>query len=212
MDFTVFKGNERVATTMLDMEGNRALETTIEDADVLDKILGGEEQEKEEGQEGQKEERWVGRRTGSREMAGGKDVFGSYAAIRDAEDNVIGMFFAGTPTLPYDLQQSRDRKIAFAMLAVAIVVSAVFSIFFSNQIVGRLKDLSKVFNALAKGDFTVTVKKLGGDEVGLMGQAVAQMVKDLRGFVIYINELAGRVESLSGEVSGTAENINACRM
>ena len=192
VDFTVYKGNERIATTILDMEGNRAVGTTIEHPEVLGKVLA-------EG------ERWAGRL----EIVGSTSIFGSYTAIRDAEDNIIGMLFAGTPTLPYDIRQNEDRTIALAILAIAILITALVSVIFANRIVGPLTDLSRVFSAVAGGDFTVAVKEYGSDEVGLMGRAVAKMVEDLRNFVARIGELAAKVESLSRGVSDTAENINA---
>lgn len=191
VDFTVFKDNVRIATTILDEEGNRAVGTTIEHPEILEEVLvqGG---------------RWTGRL----QVVGSNSLFGSYTAIRDAEDNIIGMLFAGTSTLPYDTLQTQNRNIAFGLLAIAIIITAVVSVLFANNIVRPLTDLSKVFSSVAEGDFTVTVKKYGRDEVGLIGRAVAQMVENLRGFVAQIGELAGKVDNLSRGVSETAENIS----
>ncbi|NLX90583.1 MAG: HAMP domain-containing protein [Firmicutes bacterium] len=191
VDFTVFKNNERIATTIFDEEGNRAVGTTIDHPEILEEVLnqGG---------------RWTGRL----QITGSNSLFGSYTAIRDAEDNIIGMLFAGTPTLLYDNLQSQNRNIAFGLLAVAIIITSVVSVLFANNIVRPLTELSKVFSSVAEGDFTVTVKKYGSDEVGLMGRAVAQMVENLRGFVVQIGELAGKVDNLSRGVSETAENIS----
>jgi len=191
VDFTVFKGNERIATTIVDEEGNRAIGTTIEHPEILEQVLnqGG---------------RWTGRL----QIVGSNNIFGSYTALRDAEDNIIGMLFAGTSALPYDAQQSQNRTIALGLLALAIIITAVVSVLFANKIVGPLTDLSRVFSAVAEGDFTVTVKNYGRDEVGVMGRAVSQMVENLRGFVAQIGELAGKVDNLSKGVSETAEGIS----
>ncbi len=192
VDFTVFKGNERIATTIADKEGERATGTTIDHSEVLEQVLteGG---------------RWSGRLR----VVGSNDMFGSYTALRDIDDNIIGMFFAGTSAAPYDTLQKQNRNIAFGLLAMAIIVTAAVSIIFANNIVRPLTDLSAVFSAVAKGDFTVTVKKSGNDEVGLMGRAVAQMVENLRNFVAQISMLAGKVDNLSQGVSDATENISA---
>ena len=192
VDFTVFKDNERIATTIFDDAGNRAVGTTIDHPEVLEKVLN-------------QGERWSGRL----EIVGGNSIYGSYAAICDAGENIIGMLFAGTPTLPYDVRQNQDRSIALGILAIAIIISVVVSVLFANRIIGPLTDLSAVFSAVAAGDFTLTVKKYGRDEVGLMGQAVAKMIESLRGFFSRIGELAGTVENLSREVSENADNISA---
>lgn len=191
VDFTVFKGNERIATTILDAAGNRAVGTTIDHPGVLENVL-------------KRGERWSGRF----QIVGGLSIFGAYAPLRDLEDNIVGMLFAGSPTLPYDLQQSQDRTIAFAILALAVAISAVVSVLFAGRISGPLTELSRVFGAVAEGDFTVAVKNYGKDEVGLMGQAAVKMMESLRGFFIRLGELAGKVESLSRDVSSTAESIS----
>jgi len=192
VELTVFKNNERVATTILDAEGNRAVGTTLDNPEVLEEVLnlGGS---------------WSGRL----KIVDGTSVFGAYTPIRDAEDNIIGMFFAGTPTLPYDLQKSQDRTIALGLLAAAIIISVIISILFSNRIIKPLTDLSGVFGAVAGGNFTVAVKSYGKDEVGLMAVAVSRMIESLRGFFTMIGELAGKVENLSRGVSDTAENISS---
>ena len=74
----------------------------------------------------------------------------------DAEDNVIGMF-CWHPTLPYDLNRVIFAENCFAMLAVAIVVSAVFSIFSLTRF-GR--KISPKYLTLQPRNFTVTVKNL----------------------------------------------------
>jgi methyl-accepting chemotaxis protein len=192
VDFTVFKGNERIATTITDEEGERVLGTTIDHPEILEQVL-------EEGG------RWAGRL----QIAGANNMFGSYTALRDTDDNIIGMLFAGTSAVPYDTQQRQNRNIAFGLLAIAIIVTAAVSILFANNIVRPLTDLLEVFSAVAKGNFSVTVKKYGDDEVGLMGRAVAQMVENLRYFVAQISKLAGKVDNLSRGVSDATENISS---
>ncbi len=191
VDFTIFKDNKSIATTLVDDEGNRLLGTTIEHPEILEKVLN-------------KGERWTGRL----QLSGSNNILGSYTAIHDAEDNIIGMLLAGTSALPYDSRQSQDRTIAFGLLGIAIIITALVSAIFANKTVGPLADLSKVFRGVAEGDFTVTVKKYNNDEVGIMGRAVAQMVENLRGFITHIGELAGKVDSLSRGVSDTAESIS----
>ena len=117
------------------------------------------------------------------------------------------MLFAGTSTIPYDLQQQENRSIAIGMLLVAVIITAVVSLVIANRIVGPLTDLSRVFGTISQGDFTVTVKEYGKDEVGLIGRAVADMIDHLRGFVSHIAELADKVENLSQGVADTTENI-----
>ena len=94
------------------------------------------------------------------------------------------------------------------MLLVAVIITAVVSLVIANRIVRPLTDLSRVFGTISQGDFTVTVKEYGKDEVGLIGRAVADMIDHLRGFVSHIAELADKVENLSQGVADTTENIS----
>lgn len=191
VDFTVFSGDQRIATTVLNSRGERSVGTLITHPQVLQQVLA-------EG----------GRWTGRLQIVDGNDIFGSYTAIRDADDNVIGMLFAGTSALPYEMQQREDRNLALGMMLGAILVTALVSLIIAGRIVRPIKDLSNVFSSVSAGDFTVTVKDYGNDEVGIMGKAVSKMVHDLKDFIRHISELADTVDNLSRGVAATAENIS----
>ncbi len=191
VDFTVFAGDMRIATTITNASGERAVGTVITHPQVLQQVLaeGG---------------RWAGRL----KIVDGNDIFGAYTAIRDAEDNVIGMLFAGTSAVPYELQQRQDRTIALGMMLGAIVITALVSLLIAGRITRPISELSGIFKSVSTGDFTVSVKDYGHDEVGRMGKAVAQMVSSLKNFVNQIAEMADKVDDLSRGVAETAESIS----
>ena len=211
-ELAVYMGNECVATTLAGETENggaageeveattgatgsgeeiRLIGTTLDHQQILETVLT-------------QGERWSGRLELS-----GKSLFGAYKPIRDSNDNIIGMLFAGTPAIAYDQQQQENWEMGLLILLAAAVITALFSLLLANRIVGPLTELSKVFTAVSQGDFTVTVKEYGKDEVGLIGRAVANMIHNLRGFVSHIADLAGKVQFLSRGVADTTENISS---
>ena len=210
-ELAVYMGNECVATTLAGEaenggaageevaattgatgsgEGIRLIGTTLDHQQILETVLT-------------QGERWSGRLELS-----GKSLFGAYKPIHDTNDNIIGMLFAGNSAIAYD-QQQENWNLGMLILLAAAGITALFSLLLANRIVGPLTELSKVFTAVSQGDFTVTVKEYGKDEVGLIGRAVANMIHNLRGFVSHIADLAGKVQFLSRGVADTTENISS---
>lgn len=77
-EFTVFSGDERLSTTVLDDKGERAVGTKATEK-VSAQVLAGEEYE------------------GQAEVVG-KNAFVKYLPLKDAEEQVIGMLFVGEYT------------------------------------------------------------------------------------------------------------------
>ncbi|HEY9073172.1 MAG TPA: MCP four helix bundle domain-containing protein, partial [Desulfobaccales bacterium] len=80
----------------------------------------------------------------------------------------------------------------FLMVAVlAVVISGLLVMFLSRLIARPLKDISQVAERISSGDLGVAVvMEERGDEVGVLGQAVARMI-------VYLKEMAGVADSLA---------------
>jgi len=189
-DLTIFSHDERLATTIIDTEGNRAVGTKIDNPEVLSRVLEGGG-------------RWAGRL----KIVSG-DIFGAYTAINDMDGNIIGMLFAGRSSANSDARQKEDRLIAVIMLLVSIGITAVFSLLLTRYIVGPLTDLSAALGKVAAGDFTVDIKEYTRDEIGIIAGAVRNTIENLKKFFTRIMELSQKVDQFSQGIAETAENIS----
>lgn len=190
VNFTLFSGDQRVATTIQNARGERAVGTRIDHAEILADVL----------QEGG---RWVGRLF----VVGSNDIYGAYAAIHGFDGAVIGMLFAGESAEIYDARRRQDVLTAVLLLVICMAVSTALALFLSGKIVGPVIALSGTFKQVAAGDFTVSVPDYGQDEIGVIGRAVKGMVSDLQSVFGSIVSSAQAVEQLSTNVSDASENI-----
>ena len=190
VDLTIFQNDERLSTTVLDQDGNRAVGTKITHPEVLSRVLG-------DGGS------WAGRLN----IVSG-DIFGAYSAIQDIEGNTIGMLFAGKSSAESDARQDEDRLIVIIILLVAISITTAFSLLFTRSIAGPIIDLSGVLGKVAAGDFTVAIKDYSRDEIGVIAGAVRHTVENLKSFFARIVELSIKVDQFSEGVAETAENIS----
>ncbi|MDR0330957.1 MAG: cache domain-containing protein, partial [Chitinispirillales bacterium] len=104
-EVTVFLGDERVSTTLLDETGERNVGTKAAE-NIARQVLGGKD--------------YVGKTT-----VAGKKMFTCYSPIRDAEKNIVGMLLCGYDTAGIDARMNRMVAIMIAIV-IAIAAAAVF--------------------------------------------------------------------------------------
>ncbi len=182
-DLTIFLADERVATTVLDQDGEPAEGSTIDHPEIISDVLrdGG---------------RWVNRL----EIVGDNDIFGAYTAITDADGNVTGMLFAGESAQAFDQHRQQTLYMSAIMILVIAVLTGILSLLLTRRIVLPINRLSQVFKELAAGDLRVKSKVYSGDEVG-------QMASSFNDTVASLNNTISRVKTASGTVKEVAEEI-----
>ncbi|KAB2952633.1 HAMP domain-containing protein [Heliorestis acidaminivorans] len=164
-DLTIFEGDRRIATTLLDESGNRAIGSTISHPEVLQEVL-------------EKGGTWSGRLT----IVGNQDLYGAYQAIFDIEGNVIGMFFAGSESSEFDQQQRENLILSFIITAVASLLSGVIIYLFVHKITGSISKNIKDLQKVSAGDLTSfsDLKESSQDEMGDMTRALQALRQSLR--------------------------------
>lgn len=157
---TIFQGDLRVSTNVLDAQGLRAVGTRVsrevEQAVLID---GG---------------RWVGPAFVVREWH-----ITAYEPIRDFDNRIIGMLYVGTLEWPFlDL---RNRVMAtftgIAGLCVAVLLALLWLV--SATITRPLLNMVKATDTIAKGDLSHRVEIGSHDETGLLAASFNRMTESL---------------------------------
>ncbi|WP_286192344.1 methyl-accepting chemotaxis protein [Roseomonas genomospecies 6] len=157
---TLFRGDTRVATTVLNADGSRANGTKLAAGPVYDAVL-----------------------TQRKPYRGEADILGeryftAYDPLFDASGSVVGILFVG-------LKRAEVLKVVDeverTILVVAPLVTLAFglvSFFLVRRQMGAVRAMSATMHDLAADKLDVAVPGLGrGDEIGQMAQAV-QVFKD----------------------------------
>lgn len=152
---TVFQGNVRIATNILDAQGQRAIGTKIDPGLIYDTVYT-------------RKDTFVGSM-----MVAGNPLQARIEPLLDKSGNVIGALAAAYPRADYLML--REKAIEFLTMVAAIITGLLALIVFF-VVRRQLRPLSRVgqsIEALANGDLEQS-SNLGGrkDEIGAMARSV----------------------------------------
>jgi methyl-accepting chemotaxis protein len=186
VETTVFLGDERVATTII-QEGKRATGTKLNPT-IATLVL----------QQGQ-------RYIGSADILG-KNFITVYAPIRGNDGKALGVLFAGLDSAPLVAQKDQLIRIlcviAFGVLGAAILLTWLLA----RSITKPVGELVKTVRQVADGDLTRRVEVRSQDEIGELGRSFNEMGEQLLSLVRQVNQLAHALSASSEELSANADN------
>ena len=199
-DITIFWGNTRRATSLIDSHtGKRIVGTTSSD-EVAEAVLKGNEY------------------SSSNVMINGENYYAFYRPLKNNDGKIVGMIFAGEPSASVD---SRLRISVYAVTIISIAgscIAAIFCFVLARRIAKAIIQTSEAVQSLAKGDLKVQINpaiQKRKDELGVMGRGVENLINELKSTIGKIQEAADSVlksgnslESTADQTSQTADDIS----
>ncbi len=158
---TIFLGDLRVSTNVLDETGQRAIGTRISQA-VRHVVL-------EEGQE------YVGRAFVVKEW-----YITRYEPLRDHWGKVVGSLYVGAREATFlGLVHTFNQRVAFIAI-VCILLAGVIAVPIGYLITRPIAELVEAHRRLATGDMTIRVQTYGNGELAMLGRSFNSMAETLR--------------------------------
>ena len=167
-DVTIFVGDTRCLTTLVDKSGKRMTGTEVSD-EVKQIVL-------EQGDEYFSQDVDVV----------GAHYFGYYVPIRDDEDNVIGISFAGKSVDSINASRSFMIQGNIVICLFVILLAVFFSNLSAQKMVNAIHGIRNFLGKLAHGDFTHKMPTdilERRDELGEMGEYAVTVSKSLEDIV-----------------------------
>jgi two-component system NtrC family sensor kinase len=158
---TIFQGDLRISTNVLDEKGQRAIGTRISE-EVHQAVLG-------------KGELWLDRAFVVHDW-----YLTGYQPIRDITGKIVGILYVGMLETPYvDLR----NKVVYSffgigVLGVAIVVLLYF--FITSKITQPLREMAAATAKIAEGDLSFEVAGKSEDEIGRLAKSFNHMLVRLK--------------------------------
>ena len=200
-DVTLFFGDTRMATSLLDTSGNRIIGTQAV-AQVIETVLN-------KGQEF----------TSYDTTINNQNYYCYYTPLENPDGSIIGMVFAGQPSEEIDSFIKEKTTNVTTMTILCAVIIAIIVMFISKRIVKILMGMEYLVNELAEGNLTceMDAKVLKRrDEFGHSAQGMAKLQEELRKIIGHIQESAGQVlkdgnklEGIAVQASTTAEEVSS---
>ena len=185
---TVFLGDLRISTNVLDANGARAIGTRVSQAVYNQVLLQGQN--------------YVGPA-----FVVNNWYIGRYMPLRDHQNNVVGMIYVGAREADFN-KLVNDFNIRAALIAlICIGVAGIIAIPIARLITQPLIKLVDANRDLAKGDLNVRVQPYGIGEIATLGRSFNSMVEtlsDTQRALIHKDKLA----SMGQLAAGVAHELN----
>ena len=198
VDLTVFIGDTRLCTSVLNDKGERNEGTQAAEG-IWDKVSKGET--------------FVDDNT----KVAGRDFYVAYLPIQNGHGEIIGMAFAGTPRA--DVVQIRNHIILISVLTglAILIISGAVVIILSRKVSTALRTTAENLETVAKGDLTAENDMDSAiAETASLIESYRELQSNIKHMLGSIrqdaNDLAGRVNEvadLSEHSSSSADQINA---
>lgn len=188
---TIFLGDTRVATNVLNEDGTRAVGTKVSDA-VAEAVL-------------KRGEPYYGEAN-----VVGKMYQTAYEPIRNAEGDVIGIWYVGASKEFVDGMIREAYSGVIITGVVMLILSLVAWSFFSGRIlIAPLQRLSVAATGIAEGRLKERVPVYNRDEINQVGSAFNQLAEKLDNVITKVQDNALKLASHSQELSASSENVSA---
>jgi len=184
---TLFLGDLRISTNVLDNQGRRAVGTRVS-KEVADQIL-------KEGLS------WTGR-------AYVVDTWylSQYDPIKDPDGNIIGMVYVGELEFKYLDIRARAVGLYLSIILGGMILAFLMSYFFIRGVLGPIQSLSDATKRVSNGDLTHRVRVAGRDEIGDLSTSFNEMAGQLAGQRQELERRQQELEDLSSQLQMINQN------
>ncbi|MCL2689254.1 MAG: methyl-accepting chemotaxis protein [Chitinispirillia bacterium] len=173
-DVTIFLGDERLVTTIKNERGERITGTKAPDK-ISKIVLGGQDF------------------TGKAKIIG-SSFLTYYSPLKDAENKVVGMFFAGIDQTDSNAQLKKIVILMVSIVLVLCVIAIVIANVIAKRIAGPIQELSGISKKIAVGDLDIEMKIKADikskDETEVLAGEFLELIKTSKEQADLIEELA----------------------
>lgn len=185
MDVTVFYGDTRYMTSVLDANGNRVIGTQAGEAVINTVLKGGSEY------------------FSTDVNVEGHPYFGYYIPLYDA-DKVVGMIFTGMPQADAKAQILSITSLLGAVSGVVTLLCIICIVFAVNSMVNGLKAGAEALEQVSKGKLNIELSDKAlkrKDEIGNINRAIQSLKQELLGIISNIMQQSGELHESSDRLN-----------
>ena len=194
IDITLFYGDTRRVTTLVDSEtGERMVGTQAADKVIAKVLEGGEE--------------YVDKKL----QLNGQPYFCCYMPLANTDGSIVGMIFAGEPSSGIEAY-IRNEVIQVTILnVVVILLGGILIIAFSRRLSAAIRKEENIIRQLAEGNLNIQVEdklKGRGDELGSIANALDNLVTQLSKILNHLQDSSNELLKSGHSLDEMAERVN----
>lgn len=194
-DVTIFYGDTRKATSLLDSTTKQRITNTKASDEVIEAVLNNGEEYSSVSL-----------------TINDTPYYAYYIPLRDSEGAVYGMIFAGKPATEINSTISSRVTNMIVISVVLLVLAGAMAAAIVMKIVSALTAAEREIGRLADGDLSAALPEKyekRGDEIGAMAVAINNLVVELRSILSGIKQSAEQVMLAGDEMEAAASQTSA---
>jgi len=187
---TVFFGNTRFSTTILNPQGARIIGTTLDNKVILDKIF-------------EKKETFIGEN-----VIQNKKYTTAYSPLKSPNGTVNGILFLGFGQDEMNARIKREIIVNSIYIVVVLVIMVLFNRRIIIGIVKPIDHTTALLKQMADGDLTIRSDMKSKDELGEMAKSLNDTASQLHNNMKEITKISSMTAAAAQKLSGISQTIS----
>lgn len=121
--------------------------------------------------------------------------------------NWLLVSYVPTNVVLADLVGLRNLMIIFSIISILVLCVLIERV--THVVIRPVKEMTRVITSMASGDFTVSMKVKGNDEIAVMGRSVEHFIASMKEMIRQMGHVSDRLEKQAGSSRNVSGEMNS---
>lgn len=121
--------------------------------------------------------------------------------------NWLLVSYVPTRVVLADLVGLRNLMIIFSIISILVLCVLIERV--THVVIRPVKEMTRVITSMASGDFTVSMKVKGNDEIAVMGRSVEHFIASMKEMIWQMGHVSDRLEKQAGSSKNVSGEMNS---
>lgn len=121
--------------------------------------------------------------------------------------NWLLVSYVPTSVVLADLAGLRNLMIIFSIISILVLCVLIERV--THVVIRPVKEMTRVITSMASGDFTVSMKVRGNDEIAVMGRSVEHFIASMKEMIRQMGHVSDRLEKQAGSSKNVSGEMNS---
>ena len=121
--------------------------------------------------------------------------------------NWLLVSYVPTRVVLADLVGLRNLMIIFSIISILVLCVLIERV--THVVICPVKEMTRVITSMASGDFTVSMKVKGNDEIAVMGRSVEHFIASMKEMIRQMGHVSDRLEKQAGSSKNVSGEMNS---
>lgn len=121
--------------------------------------------------------------------------------------NWLLVSYVPTRVVLADLVGLRNLMIIFSIISILVLCVLIERV--THVVIRPVKEMTRVITSMASGDFTVSMKVKGNDEIAVMGRSMEHFIASMKEMIRQMGHVSDRLEKQAGSSKNVSGEMNS---